>query len=376
MILAAVVIAQAAGVVYFLRTPAARASSRLRRFIVGSAGASMAALLLGSSLRFQRFAQYLPDGWPSWIRGFVIVWAFVSVLLLGAFALTRVLGGIQPTHHPARRAFLRTFQTALFAGPPAAVAYGVFVQRTALTLREQDLMVPGLPPDLHGLRIVQLTDIHLSPFLSRQELARAVDMASGTGAHLAVVTGDLISTARDPLDECLKELSRLRADAGVLGCLGNHEVYADAVEHTVHTGARLGLRFLRHEAASLRFGDARLNIAGVDYQRFGRPYLRGAEKLIDPGAFNILLSHNPDVFPVAARQGYRITLAGHTHGGQVNVEILHQDLNIARFFTPYVDGLYSQGGASVFVSRGIGTIGMPARLGAPPEVALLRLCRT
>jgi uncharacterized protein len=114
----------------------------------------------------------------------------------------------------------------------------------------------------------------------------------------------------------------------------------------------------------------------VDYQRFHRPYLRRAENLIVPGAFNLLLSHNPDVFPVAARKGFPLTLAGHTHGGQVRVEILGQDLNVARFFTPYIDGLYRQENAALFVSRGIGTIGLPARLGAPPEVALLKLCRT
>ena len=90
----------------------------------------------------------------------------------------------------------------------------------------------------------------------------------------------------------------------------------------------------------------------------------------------MLLSHNPDVFPVAARKGFPLTISGHTHGGQVRIEILGQDLNVARFFTPYVDGLYRRGDSSIFVSRGIGTIGLPARLGAPPEVALITLCRT
>ena len=89
---------------------------------------------------------------------------------------------------------------------------------------------------------------------------------------------------------------------------------------------------------------------------------------------NILLSHNPDVFPVAARQGYQLTIAGHTHGGQITVEILHQNLSIARFYTPYVYGLYREGDAAVYVTRGIGTVGVPARLGAPPEIALIRLC--
>jgi Predicted phosphohydrolases len=98
--------------------------------------------------------------------------------------------------------------------------------------------------------------------------------------------------------------------------------------------------------------------------------------LIAPGVTNILLSHNPDVFPVAARQGYDLTIAGHTHGGQVNVEILHRDMNLVRFITPYIYGVYTEGKSSIFVTRGIGTVGVPARLGAPPEVALIRLCAT
>ena len=118
-----------------------------------------------------------------------------------------------------------------------------------------------------------------------------------------------------------------------------------------------------------------LNVAGVDYQPLYEKakYLRGAGKLVVPGETNLLLSHNPDVFPVAARQGYNLMLAGHTHGGQVSVEILDQAINPARFFTSYVYGLYRQGAAAAYVTRGIGTIGIPARIGAPPEISLLRL---
>jgi uncharacterized protein len=147
-------------------------------------------------------------------------------------------------------------------------------------------------------------------------------------------------------------------------------------DYATELGVRLGIRYLRMESARLKFGGAIMNLAGVDYQRFHVPYLVGADKLVEPGVFNVMLSHNPDVFPVAVRQGYDLTIAGHTHGGQVRVEILREDMNIARFFTPYVDGLYREGGKTIFVSRGIGTIGLPARLGAPPEVALLRLCRS
>ena len=97
-------------------------------------------------------------------------------------------------------------------------------------------------------------------------------------------------------------------------------MYARCEDLTEREGARLGIPFLRGRAQSLRFGGALLNVAGVDYQRFGHGYLQGAEHLLVPGAYNWLLSHNPDVFPVAAAKGYDLTLAGHTHGGQVSVE--------------------------------------------------------
>jgi predicted MPP superfamily phosphohydrolase len=157
--------------------------------------------------------------------------------------------------------------------------------------------------------------------------------------------------------------------------LGNHEVYAGAEGYATAEGARLGIRHLRGEAVPLRFGSAILNVAGVDYEPFSHRayYLRGAEKLLLPGVTNVLLSHNPDVFPVAARKGYNLTVSGHTHGGQVTVEILNQSINPARFFTPYVYGLFEAGDARAYVTRGIGTIGIPVRVGAPPEIAILRL---
>ncbi|MGB9605204.1 MAG: metallophosphoesterase [Bryobacteraceae bacterium] len=125
----------------------------------------------------------------------------------------------------------------------------------------------------------------------------------------------------------------------------------------------------------MKFGRALLNVAGVDYQRRGQPYLQGAGRLLRSGAINLLLSHNPDVFDAAVRLGFQAVLSGHTHGGQVNLEILGKSLNVARFWTPYVYGLYRKCTASIFVSRGIGTVGVPVRLGAPPEVVCLRLRR-
>jgi hypothetical protein len=340
------------------------------------AGSSLGVVLAGALLMNDRIANYLPHDVASWARGMTMMWSFISVLLMAGIFIWQRWLRTGEQHSPARRAALKTASTALFVAPVAIAGYGTFIQRFDFRLREQDIHFKDLPDELNGLSLVQLTDIHLSAFLSERDLARVVDMANETKARVGLVTGDLITRAGDPLDACLNQLARLQTDAGTFGCMGNHERYAYAEHYVAKRGAELGMSFLRKKAKVLEFGSSRLNLAGVDYQPMHADYLKGTEGLIDPGAFNVLLSHNPDVFPVAAAKGFPLTLSGHTHGGQVRVEILQEDLNIVRFFTPYVDGLYRQDNAAAFVSRGIGTIGMPTRLGTPPEVALIRLWKS
>ena len=276
---------------------------------------------------------------------------------------------------PSRRRVLNWTGNLILASPVAAVSYGMFVQRTAFTVRELDVPIPGLPASLENLRLLHVSDIHLSPFLSEPELARMIDATADLKPHIAFVTGDLITAPGDPLEACVRQLARIKADAGVFGCMGNHEKYARSEDATTRLASRVGIRFLRQEAALLRFGDTLLNVVGVDYQpvRSRGRFLKGGEHLVDKAAVNLLLSHNPQVFPSAARQGYDLVLAGHTHGGQVNIEILGDSFNPAQFFTEYVYGLYHFERSAAYVSRGVGTIGMPVRLGAPPEVSLLRL---
>jgi len=279
-----------------------------------------------------------------------------------------------PTNVMRRQALSAAGNLAV-AAPFAALGYGALIERTKFSLREIDAFIPGLAPGLEGLRILQLSDIHIGPFLSESDLARVVDMAMESKPDLAVITGDLISTQGDPLDACIRQLARIKANAGVFGCMGNHEHYARAEDYAEQAGARVGIRFLRGRAEQLQFGGATLNLAGVDHEwkTPGREYLVGAERMVVPGALNLLLSHNPDVFPAAASQGYNLMLSGHTHGGQITIEIYHQSITPSRFFTPYVYGLYHAYGAAAYVTRGIGTIGIPVRIGAPPEITVIRL---
>jgi predicted MPP superfamily phosphohydrolase len=159
------------------------------------------------------------------------------------------------------------------------------------------------------------------------------------------------------------------------------------------------MKLLRHENAELMWKGSALNLIGVDYQRQRTqdgsrpPMLAGLEPLVRRDVPNILLSHNPNSFPRAAELGIELSLAGHTHGGQVRVEILDHRWSPAEFFTHYVAGLYQRpllnpsllteadtaalphASSFVYVNRGLGTIGAPVRLGVPPEITLLTLRR-
>lgn len=314
----------------------------------------------------------------AWLRGCALA---LGLSVLGASLVARFFPSLdtpQPEeggHQPERRRFLSYVGQSAVAAPLVITGVGAF-GRNQFQLNEISIPIPNLPKDLDGLRIVQISDVHLSPFLSGKEFSRAIGLANETKAHIAVVTGDLITAAGDPLDEALQLVSRLKSDAGIYGCHGNHEFYANALKYATEEGKKLGIQFLRSTSASLQFGSTNLNLCGVDYEKMHTAYLESAEKLVKPGNVNLLLSHNPDVFPIAREIGFDLTLAGHTHGGQINFEILHQELNIVRFITPYNRGLYSEEGKSIYVSTGIGTVGVPVRFGVPPEVALIRLCAT
>jgi predicted MPP superfamily phosphohydrolase len=311
-----------------------------------------------------------------------------------------------------RRRFIQG-ATALAGAIPFGVgAYGFFIGRHDYRVHQVDLPINGLPQALDGLRIAQLSDIHIGSYISVGDVRRAVGMANELQPDLSVVTGDFITGPNDPLETCIGELARLRAPLGVWGCNGNHEVYAYAQEVSAELFARNGMKLLRQENAEIRWQGAKFNLIGVDYQLArnarGRRLIMLAhtDSLVRRDMPNILLSHNPNSFPRAAELGIELMLTGHTHGGQVRVEILDHRFTPAQFLTPYTAGLYKRplGSASaledqeawsaahfqataaasdltptsvpaalVYVNRGLGTIGAPVRLGVPPEISLLTL---
>ena len=298
-------------------------------------------------------------------------------------------GAVAGGFSPSRRTFFQ--YAAVLAGgfPFLAATYGFAAGRLHFTIERVDVPVANLPPELDGLRIAQLSDIHIGDYLPPREIARAVDMANYLRPDISFVTGDFVSSEGDPLDACITELSRLRAPLGVWGCNGNHEIYAGVEEDAERLFREKGMRLLRASNAIVEHNGGRFNLIGVDYQRDHMtsgaptgPMLHEIEQLIRRDMPNVLLSHNPNSFHRAAELGIEISLAGHTHGGQVKFEIVDHSISPARLISPFIAGLYHlpmNGGASqkaaLYVNRGLGTLGFPVRLGVPPEITLLTLRR-
>ncbi len=347
--------------------------------------------------------------------------AFVAVKSVGAIEwITNVAARLRPGaraggFNASRRTFFQYAACAAGSVPFLAATYGFADERLRLTIERVAVPIANLPPELDGLRIAQLSDIHIGDYMPPREIARAVAMANGLQPDISVVTGDFISSENDPLDACITELSRLRAPLGVWGCNGNHEEYAGLEDEAERLFREKGMRLLRAANAVIEHNGTRFNLLGVDYQSDHPgsdeppgPKLREIEQLVRRDMPNFLLSHNPNSFYRAAELGIELSLAGHTHGGQVKFEIVDHSVSPARLFTPFVAGLYhlplyrttnppipnpnpmsgvagtasgdglQKAGpekAALYVNRGLGTIGFPVRLGSPPEITLLTLCR-
>lgn len=313
---------------------------------------------------------------------------------------------IETVADPGRRYFFRVATAAAGATPFLSAMYGFAAERLNYQVRRVEIPIPNLPSALDGMQIVQISDIHMSGYMSRANVRRAVDMANGLGADLAVVTGDLITGMGDPIADCIDEVRHLHAPLGTWGCNGNHEIYARAEDEAAYLFAQAGMKLLRQENAQITFKGTQFNLIGVDYQRERtrngqrQQTLANVEPLVRRDIPNILLSHNPNSFPRAAELGIELSLAGHTHGGQIQVEILDHRLSPARFITDYIAGLYqrplfaasgkerpssasyqspatmhSSSMAHIYVNRGLGTVGAPVRLGVPPEISLIVLRR-
>ena len=239
-----------------------------------------------------------------------------------------------------------------------------------LTVEHQQIQLRRLPRELDGFRVVQLSDIHHSPFTSREQIERAVETANSLQPDIIALTGDYISKERAYAAPCAELLGALRARHGVYAVLGNHDHWTDAALITDLFRAE-GITVLINQGMRFANNGAAFWLAGVDDTMVGLEDLPLALAGSSDHEFKLLLAHNPIILRRAARAGVDLVLSGHTHGGQVS---LRSERNAAgRPRRRLLKGLARQGETQIYITRGLGTVVLPVRFGCPPEVSLLEL---
>ncbi len=240
-----------------------------------------------------------------------------------------------------------------------------FIEPRRVQLVTYDVTVPGLSPQLDGFRVVQLSDLHRRWIVPDGNIRRAVDLANTAQADVALLTGDFVSNNASNAEPSCEMLSRLTTRLGSFAVLGNHD-HKHAEFAIPNSLARNGIRLLNNESLEVAPG---LFIVGID--DLGEKQYDVAKSFanVPNGAARVVMTHNPQL--ASQMQDYQgLMVSGHTHGGQICLPF-SRTANLAGLLGwPYIKGWYSVGGMLVYVNRGIGMTGIPARFFCRPEVTL------
>ena len=281
---------------------------------------------------------------------------------------------------------------ALGAIPLLSLSYGMFRNPYRYKLLKTKLNVNNLHPDLSGLKIVQISDIHSGSFLLKEPVEESIRMINEQKPDIVFFTGDLVNALASEMEPFVEMFSKIQAPLGVYSILGNHD-YGDYhnwtnqeekkknFEDLKQMHQKLGWNLLLNEHRQIPVKETLLNIIGVEnysahprFQKYGD--LHKATTGLEGGTFNILLSHDPshwDDQVIKDFQHINLTLSGHTHGFQFGVEIPGFRWSPIQYVYPRWAGLYQQDSQYLYVNRGLGYLGYPGRVGILPEITLLTL---
>lgn len=341
------------------------------------------------------------SGFPGeWFRYFIYaayVWmagiVFMLVVLLGGYIVRFVVSKLvqqsaaEPETEPGhddnvvsgsitRREFLRGTIAAVPAMPFALSAYGVIGGDTTIVVNRYTLSFPQLPAALDGFTIGQISDTHIGPFFGMDKLQQVLGMVRREQPHLLAITGDLVDDL-DLLAPTVKQLTAFQAELpyGIFYCWGNHEYFRDInrIRKALYSSP---IAVLENSHQTVGNG---LYLAGVDYpwgknkaelESKRQDYFAQAARGIPTDAFTVLVAHHPDFFDNAFAAGIPLSLAGHTHGGQV----VFFGKSILPVQYKYMKGMFREKGSYGYVSAGTGHW-LPLRIGCPAEVSFFKLKR-
>lgn len=364
------------------RLRALRVSGKIRLLM----GAMVSVMLGGFVWVLLGRAGVVTTSIPAPLYALVLLWGlifmpFVGLLTMliwaGGSIFSRIFRKKSPSAFPiagqpwTRRQLLGTFATTL----PVLATYGTgalsLPRMTRFRIREMTVTLTDLPVALNGLRIAHVTDTHVGKFTRGRVLDEIVRATNALDADLVLFTGDLIDNTIRDLPQALEMIQRLRAKSGVYVIEGNHDLFDNprAFEKGLRDG---GVALLRNEMAAIEISGVAVDLLGIVWNHGEKEMAADVETvamLRRPEAFPILLAHHPHAFDRAVELGIPLTLAGHTHGGQM---MLTNEVGAGPLMFRYWSGLYEKAGRALVVGNGTGNW-FPLRVNAPAEIIHLTL---
>ncbi len=253
--------------------------------------------------------------------------------------------------------------------------WGVMVRPRAIRVRTYELSLPGLSQELDGLRLVQLSDLHIGALHPVEDLRSLVRKVNALAPDVVALTGDYFTSGTAFHTAVAHELGELRASRCVALVLGNHDDFGGGEPFASAVVAR-GVTLLRNQSLRIAHDGAVLELVGVDDLYTQRADVPASFERVDRDATVVALVHDPSLAPAIAQHGAHLILAGHTHWGQLGIPWLSARLNLARRFHRAPGGLSRVDDTSsswLHVHPGIGATGLPARFGVAPEITLFVL---
>lgn len=236
------------------------------------------------------------------------------------------------------------------------------------SLTEISIAPPRWPANLPQLKVLLISDIHTGIFLKPEVLSEIVGSLMELEPDLVAIAGDIVTGHPSDLDDFLAVLAPLsRAPLGAWYCYGNHDYFGGDPAGIRERLKSIGITTLKNESMVLNHGDGRFVLGGIDDLIFGRP---NWDRLLSTnGPPHLLLAHHPDFFYQAEARNVALTLSGHTHGGQIRPPWSPPLVRHSKYCLD--EGAYSHNASLLFVSRGLGCVGLPLRYGADPEAVLI-----
>lgn len=283
---------------------------------------------------------------------------------------------------PTRRAFLKWSTAAGLVGVAGYAGHGVAQAYQDPVVDKSRVALPQLTGISQPLTVIQITDLHFGLFVGTPELMRLIDQANSVEGDAVLITGDVFHSRMSPVEPAIPLLKKLKPRRlGNFVILGNHDFYAG--EHrTVDALLEAGLTLLRDQWVTFDHHNVAIHLGGIDDPRGNWIWSKefpGFQSFVDKAptesGVRILLSHRPNVLPLASQANIDLVLAGHTHGGQVILPTGNhkRGISLARLASLYTHGWYRQGSTRMYLNRGVGLTFVPWRINCPPEIAVVQL---